>query len=458
MPTAAISTSSSAGTARPARRVVTVKTRFDEETHTYDITLTQSCPPTPGQKTKLPFHIPVKVGLLDAVGADLPLTLEGEDVADAPTTRVLELTEESQTFRFIGVPEKPVPSLLRDFSAPVVLEYDYADEELAFLMANDSDPFNRWEAGQRLATRRLLALTRMVQNQEPMRESTANLETYAAALHKTLADGTLDPAFRELVLTLPSEGVLAEQMDVIDPQAIHTARQFMRRLLARTLRNELVQLYHLNQTPGDYSPDALSAGKRGLKNVALQYLAELDDTDSHAMAQSQYDQAGNMTDRIAALAALQNSSAPGRKDALERFYSEFEDEPLVIDKWFSLQAMAPVNDVNAVRALMKHKAFSAEEPEPRAQPDLQLLQRQPGAIPCADGSGYLFWSEQVIALNTLNPQVAARLARTHGPLAPYAPALQEQMRKRCRGWPAAPRLSNDVQEVVSKANSPPIND
>ncbi|HEX8887454.1 MAG TPA: aminopeptidase N, partial [Noviherbaspirillum sp.] len=200
---------SQAGTPR-----VTVKTRFDEENRTYDITLSQSCPPTPGQKTKLPFHIPVKVGLLDAIGADLPLTLEGEDVADAPTTRVLELTGESQTFRFIGVPEKPVPSLLRDFSAPVVLEYEYTDEELAFLMANDSDPFNRWEAGQRLATRRLLTLTRMVQNQEPMRESTANLETYAAALHKTLADSTLDPAFRELVLTLPSEGVLAEQMEV----------------------------------------------------------------------------------------------------------------------------------------------------------------------------------------------------------------------------------------------------
>ncbi|WP_194714270.1 aminopeptidase N [Noviherbaspirillum soli] len=437
---------SQAGTPR-----VTVKTRYDEESRTYDITLSQSCPPTPGQKTKLPFHIPVKVGLLDAVGADLPLTAEGEDVADAPTTRVLELTGESQTFRFVGVPEKPVPSLLRDFSAPVVLDYEYSDAELAFLMANDSDPFNRWEAGQRLATRRLLSLTRMVQNQEPMRESTANLETYAAALHKTLADSTLDPAFRELVLTLPSEGVLAEQMDVIDPQAIHTARQFMRRLLARTLRNELVQLHQLNQTPGDYSPDALSAGKRGLKNVALQYLAELDDTDSHAIAQSQYDQAGNMTDRIAALAALQNSSAPGRKDALERFYSEFEDEPLVIDKWFSLQAMAPATDVNAVRRLMKHPAFSLKNPNRARSLIFSFCNGNPAQFHAADGSGYLFWSEQVIALNTLNPQVAARLARTLDRWRKYAPALQEQMQEALQRVAATPRLSKDVYEVVSKA-------
>jgi aminopeptidase N len=437
---------SQAGTPR-----VTVATRHDPEAGTYDITLSQSCPPTPGQKTKLPFHIPVKVGLLAASGADLPLQLDGEDAADAPATRVLELTEASQTFRFAGIADQPVPSLLRDFSAPVILEYDYSDEELAFLMAHDSDPFNRWEAGQRLATRRLLALTRMVQEQQPMRESTASLETYTAVLHKTLNDATLDPSFREMVLTLPSEGVLAEQMDVIAPQEIHTARQFARRLLARTLRNELVQIVDLNQTPGDYSPDALSAGKRGLKNVALLYLAELDDTDTHAMAQAQYDKASNMTDRIAALSALQNSSAPGRRDALERFYTEFEDEPLVIDKWFTLQATSPATDVAAVRALMKHPAFTIKNPNRARSLIFSFCNGNPSRFHAADGCGYQFWAEQVIALDAINPQVSARLARTMDRWRKYAPALQSQMQAALQSVASTPRLSKDLSEVITKS-------
>jgi aminopeptidase N len=437
---------SQAGTPR-----VTARTGYDPEARTYEITLTQSCPATPGQKTKLPFHIPVAVGLLDSLGADLLLVLEGEAVQGAPTTRVLELNEASQTFRFTGISEKPVPSLLRDFSAPVILEYDYSDDELAFLMAHDSDPFNRWEAGQRLATRRLLTLTRMAQDHEPLRDSTANLETYAAAVHKVVNDATLDPAFREVVLTLPSEGMLAEQMEVIDPQAIHTARQFTRRLLARTLRNELLQIYDLHQTPGPYSPDALSAGKRGLKNVALLYLSELDDTDTHHMSQVQYDQADNMTDRMAALTALQNSSAPGRKDALERFYSEFEDEPLVIDKWFSLQATSRTTDVAAVRALMRHPAFSLKNPNRARSLIFSFCNGNPAQFHAADCSGYAFWAEQVIALDAINPQVAARLARTLDRWRKYAPALQEKMQAALQRVAGTPRLSKDVSEVISKA-------
>jgi aminopeptidase N len=437
---------SQAGTPR-----VAAQTRYDYEARAYEITLTQSCPPTPGQKTKLPFHIPVAVGLLDSLGADVLLVMEGEAVQGAPTTRVLELTEASQTFRFTGISEKPVPSLLRGFSAPVILEYDYSDDELAFLMAHDSDPFNRWEAGQRLATRRLLALTGMVQHEEPLRDSTANLGAYAAAVHKVVNDATLDPAFREVVLTLPSEGVLAEQMDVIDPQAIHTARQFTRRLLARTLRNELLQTYNLHQTPGPYSPDALSAGKRGLKNVTLLYLSELDDTDTHHMAQVQYDQADNMTDRMAALTALQNSSAPGRKDALERFYSEFEDEPLVIDKWFSLQATSRTTDVAAVRALMKHPAFSLKNPNRARSLIFSFCNGNPAQFHAPDCSGYAFWAEQVIALDAINPQVAARLARTLDRWRKYAPALQEKMQAALQRVAGTPRLSRDVSEVISKA-------
>jgi aminopeptidase N len=436
---------SQAGTPR-----VKVVANYDASSRIYEITLSQSCPPTPGQKTKLPFHIPVKVGLLDSRGRDLALALEG-DLREAPTTRVLELTEESQSFRFTGIFEKPVPSLLRDFSAPVILEYDYADEELAFLIANDSDPFNRWEAGQRLATRRLLALAGMVQAGATLDENAPGLADLAESLRAILNSGTLDPAFREVAITLPSEGVLAEQMDVIDPLAIHAARQYLRRMLARVLRNELVATYDANATPGDYSPDAASAGKRGLKNVALLYLSELDDTDTHHLAQVQYDQASNMTDRLAALTALVNSSAPGRGDALERFYSEFEDEALVIDKWFSLQAMARATDVAAVQALMEHKAFTLKNPNRARSLIFSFCNGNAAQFHAPDGSGYEFWADQVIVLNGINPQVAARLARTMDRWRKYAPAQQERMRAALQRVADTPKLSRDVLEVITKA-------
>ncbi|WP_286758394.1 DUF3458 domain-containing protein, partial [Ralstonia sp. RL] len=196
---------------------VKVDTHYDEVAKTYAITLTQSCPPTPGQPRKLPFHIPVAVGLLDGAGRDMPLHLGGVEIDGlAPTTMVLELTEERQTFEFRHVPEHPVPSILRGFSAPVILEIDYSDAELAFLMAHDSDPFNRWEAGQRLAMRRLLALTDAVQKDNPLSDRELQESALSEALRKTLADHSLDPAFRELALTLPSETVVAEQMDVVE--------------------------------------------------------------------------------------------------------------------------------------------------------------------------------------------------------------------------------------------------
>ncbi|MBK4737720.1 aminopeptidase N [Noviherbaspirillum pedocola] len=436
---------SQAGTPR-----VRAETRYDDASRIYEITLSQSCPPTPGQKTKLPFHIPVKIGLLDAQGRDLPLVFEG-DLSEAPTTRVLELTEASQTFRFTGIFGEPVPSLLRDFSAPVILEYDYSDDDLAFLMAHDSDPFNRWEAGQRLATRHLLALTRAVQESRPLEEAAPGVATFIESLRAILNDTTLDAAFREVALTLPSEGVLAEEMDVIDPQAIHAARQYLRRMLARTLRNDLVAACNLNATTGAYSPDAASAGKRGLKNVALLYLAELDDTDSHAMTQAQYDRADNMTDRIAALMGLVNSSAPGKADALERFYTEFEGEALVIDKWFSLQASARTTHVPDVRRLMKHEAFNLKNPNRARSLIFSFCNANPARFHAPDGSGYEYWAEQVIALNAINPQVAARLARTMDRWRKYDRLLAQLMKKALQRVAEAPKLSKDVLEVVTKA-------
>ena len=432
---------SQAGTPR-----VKVTTVYDAEKQTYDITLAQSCPPTPGQSKKLPFHIPVAIGLLDGQGKDMPLSLNGH--SGQPTTLVLELTATQQTFHFTNVAEKPVPSLLRNFSAPVVLEYDYSDDDLAFLMAHDSDAFNRWEAGQRLATRRLLALTKAAQQAG----STLSVDVALSdSLRASLNDQTLDPAFRETVLTLPAETVIAEQMEVIDPQAIHTARRFLRLSLAQDLRKDFSAIYKANQTEGAYSPDAASSGKRALKNLALSYLAELDDAEAHALAQAQYDAANNMTDRMASLAALANSQAPGKAEALARFYSDFEQEPLVIDKWFSLQAMARTTDVAAVRTLMKHPAFSIKNPNRARSLIFSFCNGNPSRFHAADGSGYAYWAEQVIALDAINPQVAARLARSLDRWRKYAPALQEKMRAALQQVADTAKLSKDTREVVTKS-------
>ncbi|MFL9922910.1 aminopeptidase N [Herbaspirillum lusitanum] len=448
---------SQSGTPRVAAGV-----HYDAKSRTLELTLEQSCPATPGQKKKQPFHIPVAVGLLDSKGRDMPLRLDGEKSAAGDTTRVLELTKARQTFRFTDVAEKPVPSILRGFSAPVVLQYEYSDAELAFLMAHDSDAFNRWEAGQRLATRRLLKLTTAVQ---AARQSghVVSFETVLGnqdqdsalsdALRITLRDETLDAAFRELVLTLPSETMIAEQMEVIDPHAIHIARQFMRRTLARDLRDDLLAAYKACGTPGEYSPDADASGKRALKNVALSYLVELDEEEVLTLAQKQNDEANNMTDRLAALGALTNSSAAGKAAALEGFYSEFEKEALVIDKWFTLQATARNADVNTVRTLATHPAFSLKNPNRARSLIFSFCNGNPSAFHALDGNGYAFWAEQVIALNGSNPQVAARLARSLDRWRKYTPALQEKMRHALQQVAASSNLSRDVAEVITKSLS-----
>ncbi|SNS40993.1 aminopeptidase N [Noviherbaspirillum humi] len=437
---------SQAGTPR-----VKVETRYDAIGKQYEMTLSQSCPPTPGEESKQPFHIPVAVGLLDAAGRDIPLRLAASGAGpDAPTTLVLELTRDKQTFVFTHVPERPVPSVLRDFSAPVILDIDYADEELAFLMAHDSDAFNRWEAGQRLAMRRMLALTEQVEA-DPAALQNLDEPMLVDSFRATLNDEALDPAFRELALTLPSETIIAEQMAVVNPQAIHAVRRALRRLLAQQLRLDWRVAYEGNRDAGPYSPDASAAGRRGLKNLALGYLAELDDTESHLLAQSQYDNANNMTDRMAALAALANGGAPGREDALAGFYDEFKDEALVVDKWFTLQAMARNTDVAAVRALMSHPAFTLKNPNRARSLIFSFCNGNPPQFHATDGSGYGFWAESVIALNRINPQVAARLARSLDRWRKFTPPLRAMMQDALRQVARSGPLSKDVHEVITKS-------
>ncbi|MBC7684985.1 MAG: aminopeptidase N [Bdellovibrionales bacterium] len=424
--------------------VVRAESRYDADAKTYELTLSQCCPPTPGQECKEPFHIPVAFGLLDAEGADIALVLNGQMVG---TTTVLELTEASQSFRFTRVSEQPTPSILRDFSAPVVLDYDYTDEELLHLFSHDSDPVNRWEAGQRLAMARLLSLTAAVASGGKL----ALDELFVDAMRTILADESLDAGFREQALLLPSESMIAEQMEVVNPQAIHLARQFIRRTIGAGLKDELRGQYEANLTPGEYSPDAVSAGRRGLKNLALAYLCAAPEVDSVQLAQEQYDNAGNMTDRVAALVSLIHAGAEGAEDALQRFYTDFDSEALVIDKWFTIQAGSPAADVAQVRSLMRHKSFSMKNPNRARSLIFAFCNGNPAQFHAPDGSGYAFWAEQVAALDAINPQVASRLARSMDRWRRYAPALQSQMKKALQQVAGMSKLSNDVREIVGKA-------
>ncbi|MBI3714007.1 MAG: aminopeptidase N [Burkholderiales bacterium] len=441
---------SQAGTPR-----VKAKTHYDAQAKTYTLSLTQTCPDTAARTPTLPFHIPVAVGLLDAQGKEMSLNrsnLNGQK--RSTTTAMLELTKTSQDFVFTDVVEEPVPSILRNFSAPVVLDYDYSDAQLAHLLAHDSDAFCRWEAGQRLVMRRLLKLVAAVQNNETLELDSILI----AALRKTLTDTTLDPAFRELVMSLPSETMLAEAMSVADPLSIHRARQFARATIAQHLKADLLQVYQDNLTPGKYSPDAASAGKRALKNCALNYLVEWPDVSTYTLAHTQYQEAANMTDRMAAMTAMLHCSSAmnkehsaAREQVLAHFYSEFESEALVIDKWFSLQASAPTCDVAAVKKLMKHAAFKLSNPNRTRSVIFAFCNANPARFHAEDGSAYSLWADCVIALNKLNPQVAARLARSMDRWKKYAPVAQEKMRAALERVAASKNLSKDVLEVVTKA-------
>jgi len=438
---------SQAGTPR-----VSIVTAYDAEAQTYDVKLTQSCPATPGQEKKLPFHIPVAMGLLDAEGKDIPLYCDDYPAQAGATNLVIELTAASQTFRFNKVASEPVPSLLRNFSAPVVLDIDYTDEELGLLFANDSDPFNRWEAGQRLATRRLVKLTKALQTGEELSLD----DWFINALRNTLNDESLDPAFRELMLTLPSEAMIAEAFDVVDPQAIHTARQFVRATITRHLKADLLHAYETHQTPGKYRPDAASMAKRSLKNLALSYLLEWADESTFDLAHLQFKEAANMTDRLAALAALTNFNGTEKQQkksekALRRFFKDFKKEDLVIDKWFMLQATAHTTDVEKVRELMQHPAFTLTNPNRARSLVFNFCNANPSRFHAADGSGYALWAELVIALNKINPQVAARLARSLDRWKKYPVGLQAHMKLALQKVAATKKLSKDVAEVVSKA-------
>jgi aminopeptidase N len=426
---------------------VEVTDAYDAAAKRYTLDVRQSCPPTPGQPDKAPFHIPLAVGLVGPDGKDIPLQLDGETTASG-TTRVLSLTEPQQRFTFVDVPARPVPSLARDFSAPVIVNYDYDERSLTHLMAHDPDPFNRWEAGQRLATALMLEGVAEVR---AGREFSVP-EAFVGAFGRVLADSARDPAFAAEALSLPSETFLAEQMDVVDPDAIHAVRTHLAKHLGQMLRDELLDAYRANAVSGAYSPDAASAGKRALRNLCLAYLMETETPEACNLVAAQFSTADNMTDAIAALAVLADFDCADRSTALQWFYERWQDEPLVLDKWLRVQATSRLpGTLDEVKRLMAHPAFSIANPNKVYALIGAFSAGNHVRFHAADGSGYDFLADQVIALDKLNPQVASRMARAFDRWKKFDAGRQAHARAALERIRNAPGLSRDVAEIVTKA-------
>ncbi|MEO8004496.1 MAG: aminopeptidase N [Betaproteobacteria bacterium] len=420
---------------------------YDAATKRFKLNVAQSCPPTPGQDSKLPFHIPLAIGLVAPNGRDMPLQLADEAKA-GDGTRILSVTKAEQTFEFVNVAQRPVPSLLRGFSAPVNLHFDFTDADLTHLMAFDADSFNRWEAGQRLSLNLLL---RNVAEFGAGRAAQFP-DAFVEAFGRVLADASRDPALAAEALSLPSEGYIAEQLQEIDPDAIHMARRALRKHLAVRLRGELLAAYRKSTSSQPYSPDARSAGQRALRNLCLGYLMELEDAEVRQLCVAQFDAADNMTDSMAALTALANAEGNERVQALQKFYERWKDEPLVLDKWFAVQSSSRLPDTLAtVQKLMAHPAFTMKNPNRVRSVISSFCHGNQVRFNAADGSGYAFAADQIIALDPLNPQVAARLARCFDRWKKFDPARQDQARVALERIRNTPQLSRDTFEIVTRA-------
>ncbi|MEJ2509493.1 MAG: aminopeptidase N [Gammaproteobacteria bacterium] len=426
-----------------------VRAEHDPKTGTYTLHVRQSCPATPGQPDKAPFHIPLAVGLLDAEGRELPLRLAGES-APVSGTRMLEVREAEQRFSFVDIADPPVASLLRGFSAPVKVLMDRSDAELAFLLAHDSDEFNRWDAGQQLAIHTLLRLIPAWQ----AGESLALDDSFVDAFGRVLADRSADPALVAQALTLPSEAYLADQCEVVDVAAIHAVRQFARERLAEALREQWEATYAALADDGPYRFTAEGMARRWLKNLALGYLMELDEDagDIQARCLDQFESANNMTDALGALGTLVHHDIPARERALNAFYDRWQDDPQVVDKWFALQAGSRLPDTLArVKALMNHPAFKLTNPNKVRALIGRFCQGNPVRFHAADGSGYAFLADQVLALDGLNPQIAARLLGAMSRWRRYDEARGALMRAQLERVRSHPGISKDVYEIAAKS-------
>lgn len=422
--------------------IVSVQDDYNPNTEQYTLTISQRTPPTAEQQEKLPLHIPFDIELYDNEGKVIPLQKEGH-----PVHNVLNVTQTEQTFVFDHVYFQPVPSLLRDFSAPVKLEYKWSDQQLTFLMRHAKNDFARWDAAQSLlATHIKLNVARHQQG------LALSLPLHVAdAFRAILLDEQIDPALAAEILTLPSVNEIAELFDIIDPVAIAAVREALTRTLATELADEFLAVYNAHKLDS-YRVEHEDIGKRSLRNTCLRYLAFGDAQLADKLVSQQYHEADNMTDALAALAAAVAAQLPGRDLLMQEYDDKWHQDGLVMDKWFILQATSPAaNALETVRSLLQHRSFTLSNPNRIRSLIGAFASSNPAAFHAEDGSGYRFLAEMLTELNSRNPQVASRLIEPLIRFKRYDEGRQALMRKALEQLKALPNLSGDLYEKVSKA-------
>ncbi|WP_181707871.1 aminopeptidase N [Chthonobacter rhizosphaerae] len=427
---------------------VEIAEAYDPSARTYRLTFTQTVPPTPGQPVKQPAVIPVRFGLVGSNGADMTYaSVSGAEVRDD----VIALTETRHEVVFTGVSERPVPSLFRGFSAPVKPQIALTPSDLTFLMRHDGDPFNRWQAAS------TLAMTMLVAGSEAARSGvTPRIDpAYLDALDETIADGTLDPAFRALMLAVPGENDVAREIgENVDPDAIATAHRTLRAAIGARLETTLAHIVSEASEAGDvaYTPDAAGAGRRSLVNAALDLLAATGRMEVLEAVERRFDLATNMTDRVAALSMLVHRNAPGAEAALGRFHDRFGSVPLVVDKWLAVQATAPdPSTLDRVRGLTRHPSFSFRNPNRTRSLIGSFANLNPTQFARPDGAGFDFVADVVLLLDGTNPQVAARIVTSFRSWRSYEARRRAKAEAALKRIAGKPTLSRDVSDIVERA-------
>ncbi|MCB1647702.1 MAG: DUF3458 domain-containing protein, partial [Pseudomonadales bacterium] len=441
-----------------------VSSDYDEAAATYTLTINQSCPPTPGQPEKLPNHMPVAVGLLDASGNDMPLNIDSGSVAHIHTegeaaTAILDLREAEQRFVFECVTSKPVPSILRGFSAPVKLDYAYSRDELMFLMSHDSDGFNRWEASQQLAVDVIREMVSSIQAGETPSVDERLLQAFQANLDEAVSrnmDPEFDKAMVADMMLLPAETYLAELYETADVDAIHQAREAIRGAVAKYSAGSLLAVYKLNQSSEAFAATGQQIARRSLKNVALSYMMQPDDTEVVKLCVDQFKSANCMSDTSTALRCLINSNAPdaaeARETCLTEFYNRWSDEALVVDLWFNMQAGSTrEGTLERVKALMSHEAFTIRNPNRLRSLVVPFAFQNCVRFHDKSGAGYEFLADRVIELHSLNPQLAARILSPLTRWKKYDETRQGLMRAQLQRILDTEDLSRDVYEIAFKS-------
>lgn len=427
--------------------IVTVEDDYDPQQQIYTLRMTQTCPPTPGQEKKLAFDIPIKMGLLDSEGNTIPM----QQGASTEVESILRLTEPSQIFQFNNIKSRPIPSLLRNFSAPIKLIYSYSANDLQFLFKHDVDAFNRWEAGQKFALQLMMDLVRDYQQGKGLSFSNEFAEMYAYILKQPTEDKYL---LAEMI-AFPSEKYIGEQMQVIDVDAIHAAREFAMTEIAKHLRLLLLETYQTNHdVSGTYQFSMEAVGKRQLKNRCLAYLMRLPETTELGMQQFEVALKINMTDTQAALVALNDIDVPQREKALAAFYDTWQNDALVVDKWFGIQALSKLpNTLGQIKKLVRHEAFDIKNPNKVYALIGSFVHRNAIHFHAKNGEGYAFLREMLQQLDQLNPQVAASLAKPLTMWHRYDKERQALMCKQLEILLEDNKLSPDLYELVSKGLS-----